>query len=146
MSEPIVTGVDGSETAARAARAAARMASALDAELVVVCAYRRLEVERVQAGAEEFIFSTDDAAERVAEKVVRELVAEHPGLRARAATEQGKPDDALVRVADRVGAQLIVVGNKRVQGVARVLGSVAAGVAQRAPCDVYVANTTQPRP
>ena len=36
---------------------------------------------------------------------------------------------------------MIVVGNKRVQGLARVLGSVASAVAQHAPCDVYIAKT-----
>ena len=31
---------------------------------------------------------------------------------------------------------MIVVGNKRVQGAARVLGSIAGDVAKRAPCNV----------
>lgn len=30
---------------------------------------------------------------------------------------------------------MVVVGNKRVQGMARVLGSVASAVAKDAPCD-----------
>src|SRR5690606_28369663 len=39
-------------------------------------------------------------------------------------------------------ASLIVVGNKRVQGVAgRVLGSIARDVAAHASCDVYIAHT-----
>ena len=40
-------------------------------------------------------------------------------------------------------ADVIVVGNKRVQGVSRILGSIARYVAAHAPCDVYIAHTHQ---
>jgi nucleotide-binding universal stress UspA family protein len=36
---------------------------------------------------------------------------------------------------------MIVVGNRRMQGIGRVLGSVANSVAHNAPCDVYIAKT-----
>ena len=49
----------------------------------------------------------------------------------------------LVSEADRLEARLIVVGNRRVQGPARILGSIARTVAANASCDVYVANTRQ---
>lgn len=51
------------------------------------------------------------------------------------------PATALCDEAERVGAQAIVVGNKRVQGVSRALGSVAGAVLRRAPCDVFVVST-----
>ncbi|MFI5429021.1 universal stress protein [Aeromicrobium sp. UC242_57] len=54
---------------------------------------------------------------------------------------QGKPAAALVELAEETGADVIVVGNKRVQGMSRVLGSIAADVTRRAPCDVYIAHT-----
>ena len=38
-------------------------------------------------------------------------------------------------------ARMIVVGNRRMHGIGRVLGSVANSVAHNAPCDVYIANT-----
>ena len=38
-------------------------------------------------------------------------------------------------------AELIVVGNRRTQGIGRVLGSVAVSVAAHAPCDVYIVKT-----
>ena len=34
-----------------------------------------------------------------------------------------------------------MVGNRRMQGLGRVLGSVANSVAHNAPCDVYIAKT-----
>ena len=53
----------------------------------------------------------------------------------------GDPARFLCEEAGRLRARAIVVGNRRVQGVARVLGSVAADVVKQAPCDVLVANT-----
>jgi nucleotide-binding universal stress UspA family protein len=47
----------------------------------------------------------------------------------------------LIEVATDHDAAVIVVGNKRVQGVTRLLGSIATDVAHKAPCDVYIANT-----
>jgi nucleotide-binding universal stress UspA family protein len=47
----------------------------------------------------------------------------------------------LCEEATRLEARAIVVGNRRVQGMSRVLGSVAADVTRQAPCDVVVANT-----
>jgi nucleotide-binding universal stress UspA family protein len=141
VAKVIVTGVDGSDTAAEAAETAARLAGALGAELLVICAYGRHEVERVQVGAEEYVFSSEGPAQQVASDAIRPLRKNHPDLRVTARAEEGKPAEALVRAAEKVDAELIVVGNKRVQGLARVLGSIAAGVAQKAHCDVYVANT-----
>jgi nucleotide-binding universal stress UspA family protein len=37
----------------------------------------------------------------------------------------GKPADGLIAEADRIGATLIVVGNKRMKGMSRLLGAVA---------------------
>jgi nucleotide-binding universal stress UspA family protein len=36
---------------------------------------------------------------------------------------------------------MIVVGNRRMHGLGRVLGSIANSVAHNASCDVYIANT-----
>ena len=54
----------------------------------------------------------------------------------------GKPTEVLIGEAERLGASLIVVGNRRMQGLGRVLGSVANSVAHNAPCDVYIVKTT----
>lgn len=49
--------------------------------------------------------------------------------------------DALCSVAETVSADVIVVGNKRMSGAGRVLGSVASKVAHHAPCSVLIAKT-----
>lgn len=141
MSRKIVVGVDGSDTAARAAEIAAQLAGALEAELLVVSAYGRFEVERLQAGSEEYVFTSEDQGQEVAERAADELRSRHPGLSLRVLPQEGKPADALVEVAERERVDVIVVGNKRVQGRARVLGSIATDVARKAPCDVYIAHT-----
>lgn len=141
MSRRIVVGVDGSDTAARAAETAAQLAGALEAELLVVFAYGRFEVERLQAGSEEYVFTSEDQGQEVAERTAAVLRGRHQGLSLRVLPQEGKPADALVEVAERERVEVIVVGNKRVQGRARVLGSVATDVARKAPCDVYIAHT-----
>ena len=54
----------------------------------------------------------------------------------------GDPAKGIVSVAGDVGADLIVVGNKRMQGAGRVLGSVPNDVAHTAPCAVLIAKST----
>ena len=79
------------------------------------------------------------AAEAIAAEVAGSLGNVVP--RVESSPIQGKPAEALVEEAKRLGADLIVVGNRRVQGIGRILGSVASDVAQHAPCDVYIVKT-----
>lgn len=139
----IVVGVDDSESAARAAVTAATLARALGAELHVLSAYGKFEIERVRAGSEEYVFTTEADAEAMTTTVVERLRAEFSDVSFHHRPAEGKPAEALVRAAEELGASLIVVGNKRVQGLARILGSIARDVAAHAPCDVYVAHTHQ---
>lgn len=82
----------------------------------------------------------DDAA-AIAEAAATLLRRQHPGLTVLASAADGGPAKALIAHAEEVGADLIVVGNKRVQGPARILGSIASDVTAKAHCDVYVAHT-----
>ena len=56
-------------------------------------------------------------------------------------TPIGDAADGLCSVAEAIGADLIVVGNKRMHGVARLLGSVPNRVAHKATCSVLIART-----
>jgi nucleotide-binding universal stress UspA family protein len=56
----------------------------------------------------------------------------------------GDPAEAIVRVATRIGADLIIVGNKGMRGARRVLGSVPNSIAHQAPCSVLIVDTTNP--
>jgi nucleotide-binding universal stress UspA family protein len=54
-------------------------------------------------------------------------------------TVTGEPGDAIVAVAEQVGADLIVVGNLGMHR--RVLGSTPNTVSHRASCDVLIVQT-----
>jgi nucleotide-binding universal stress UspA family protein len=139
MTGIIVVGVDGSETALRAAQTARGLAASLGATLHVVSAFDSDRTEVFGSGSDRWIVSDADDAEKVAKDVAASLRGDDVNVTYAAA--RGKPAEALIHEAERSGAQLIVVGNRRMQGLGRVLGSVANSVAHNAPCDVYIANT-----
>jgi nucleotide-binding universal stress UspA family protein len=61
------------------------------------------------------------------------------GISSRLVEGRGDPADVLVEEAKEAGADLIVVGSRGQNPVARaVLGSVSAKVVHEAPCDVLV--------
>jgi len=64
------------------------------------------------------------------------------GIEVQAHTGTGDPARSIVEVAELENADLIVVGNKGMVGVRRVLGSVPNSVAHQAPCSVMIVQTT----
>jgi nucleotide-binding universal stress UspA family protein len=139
MSGIIVVGVDGSGTARKAAEAARDLSVALGATLHVVSAFDTDRTEVYGSGSDKWIVSDAGEAEKVAKDIAASLAV--GGLPVTYSAARGKPADALIREAERLEARMIVVGNRRMQGLGRVLGSVANSVAHNAPCDVYIANT-----
>lgn len=133
----IVVGVDRSDTARKAANTAAEIASALGADLhVVMCAERERGVE-MKVGGDSFHSDWLADADQFLSDLARQL--SHGAVTT--SVGEGDPAKAICGEAERLDARLIVIGNKRVQGLARVLGSVAGDVMKHAHCDVYVANT-----
>ena len=133
----VVVGVDRSETAHRAAKKAAAMAKAFDANLhIVTCAEPTADVD-VGIGSDRVHIDWQSDAEQFLLGMSKTL--DHDKITT--AVKSGDPAKAICDEAKRVEASAIVVGNRRVQGVSRVLGSVASDVLRKAPCDVLVANT-----
>jgi nucleotide-binding universal stress UspA family protein len=56
---------------------------------------------------------------------------------------EGDPAEAIIKTAEKVHADLIVVGNRGMRGVRRALGSVPNTVAHGAPCSVAIIDTTE---
>lgn len=83
------------------------------------------------------------AAELASEQVANVLGpdASKPGG-VRVAVETGAPDEEIVRLAEREGASIIVVGAKPREGTQRVLGHVAERVVRYADTSVLVARET----
>jgi len=138
MSGTVVVGVDGSGTAMKAAERARDLAVALGSTLHVVSAFDSDRTGIFGTGSDQVVVSDADSAENVARLVANSLAG---ATTVTYAAARGKAAEALIKEADRVNAGIIVVGNRRMQGVGRVLGSIANSVAHNAPCDVYIANT-----
>jgi len=134
-----VIGIDGSETAAKAAARAGELAAVTGAELVVVSAYAGGRSATVQLGADSFTFSGLVDAEQTAEQQVAKYRT--AGLTATCAVGEGKPAAVILEQAKLVDADLIVIGNLRMQGAKRVLGAVANDILHHAPCDVLCVKT-----
>jgi len=139
MANVILVGVDGSESSRRAARRAAELAVSMGAELHVLTAVDKATVEEIPYRPGATGVTSGEAAEAIAAQAATEVRSVVPTVASRPL--QGKPATALVDEAIRLDACLIVVGNRRVQGVGRILGSVATSVAAHAPCDVYIVKT-----
>jgi nucleotide-binding universal stress UspA family protein len=69
----------------------------------------------------------------------QELLGTRAGMAVETREAAGDPAVVLVDVARELGAQMVIVGRRGSDFVARtLLGSVAERVVQRAPCDVLV--------
>jgi nucleotide-binding universal stress UspA family protein len=113
------------------------LAESLGASLHVVTAFETETAETFGVGSDKVRISNADSSEIVA----KDLARSRPGVQVTHFAARGKPADSLIKEAIRLDARLIVVGNRRMRGIGRLLGSVANSVAHNAPCDVYIANT-----
>jgi nucleotide-binding universal stress UspA family protein len=134
-----VVGIDGSETAAVAAARAGELATASGGSIHVVCAYSGRDAATINVGGDSYLVSSLTTAEQISEQ--QAIAYRTQGIDATAAALDEKPATALLTEAARLQADVIVVGNRRMQGVGRLLGSVANEIAHNAPCDVYIVKT-----
>jgi len=138
--EMVVVGVDGSDTALEAARAAAELAHEVGASLGLIMAISRRQQSTVQgAGGETWTVNSFAAAEEKLKDIGGKV---RSGVKKSYSVVEGDPAKCLVAEAERLGADVIVVGNRRVRGAGRVLGAVALEVVRRAPCAVHIVKTT----
>ncbi len=122
-----------------AAIAAAEIAAKFDRPLHIVMSMTRNTSQEVHGGgSERWHVDSIGVAEDLLKSLAGELKATVPVSHAVVLSD---PANALCEEATRLDASIIVVGNKRVQGAARVLGSIAGDVAKRAPCNVFIVHT-----
>jgi nucleotide-binding universal stress UspA family protein len=146
--ESIVVGTDGSETAQRAVTEASELTKALGGVLHLVSAYEPLRGVRIAGAPEGAAGVWDIKPDFAVQSVVEEAAATARlrGVEVKVHTVTGDPADALLEVADREKAHLIVVGNRGMHGVKRVLGSVPNKVSHRAGCSVLIVSTEESAP
>ena len=146
MFAAIVVGTDGSETAARAVALATELAKEHGSRLHVVTAYEPVlpslsAEEREALGELAWMASPGERAERLVAEAAEPATT--AGLEVETHVELGDAAHALIDVAERLAADLIVVGNKGLSSPARfLLGSVPSKVVHHAPCPVLVVRTT----
>ncbi len=136
----VVVGVDGSETALFAARRAAEIATSLGQPLHLVMAVKPGRSETIEVGGESFFEDWTNDSKQLLQQIKLEIGMPN----ATSSLGSKDPVEAICAEADKLEASLIVVGNRRVQGVKRLLGAVATGVLRNAGCDVLVVQTSAP--
>jgi nucleotide-binding universal stress UspA family protein len=143
----IVVGTDGSETAGEAVRQAVDLAKLAGAQLSIVSAYAPLPERKVkdeqrdappdvqyEIGPREDVNLVLEAAAAAARK---------DGIEVQTHPVEADPAEAILDVAEKTKADLIVVGNKGMTGARRfLLGSVPNKVSHHAPCSVIIVRTT----
>lgn len=147
MVKKIVVGTDGSDTANHAVASAIELAGLSNAKLEVVSAYAPVPESRLKAEAGS---SPDDVAHTVGPREDVELIlgnavaaAKKAKVKVTSHPVEGDPAEALLDVAEKHGADLIVVGNRGMTGATRFfLGSVPNRISHHAPCDVWIVHTS----
>jgi nucleotide-binding universal stress UspA family protein len=143
MGDSIVVGTDGSETAKQAVSEAVRLAKALSAPVHVVSAYQPMLAKVTGApegAAKVWQPLPDDQVEGILDQAVAGVRL--AGVDATAHAVRKDPADALLEVADQVGASMIIVGSKGMHGARRLaLGNVPNKVSHRARCNVLIVAT-----
>ncbi|MGA2521925.1 MAG: universal stress protein [Acidimicrobiales bacterium] len=147
MFSTIVVGTDGSETARAAVALAVEIARQDGATLHVLHVVKdspaAMPVAQVGPGVVVMGDSVkSNAVGAVADPVLAAAVAEAQGVAVQTHAAGGDPADAMVQLAEHLGADLIVVGSKGMRGARRIIGSVPNSVAHSAPCDVLIAKTS----
>ena len=125
----IVVGVAKTDSAKRAVEVALDLAERYKAEVHLVMAFSK-------GGT-----SLDSASRKDAEGFLASIQAT-ARVKVQLHAIPGEPADTVLMVADEVGADLVVVGNKGMHGARRLLGSVPNSIAHGAACSVLIADTT----
>src|SRR3954453_13378497 len=145
MHGPIVVGTDGSDTADKAVAAPIDLARSFDQPLHVVSAFRPVPLPRDLPAEFVGTIRGSSGVEAILDDVMsRARVA---GVSATAHAEPGSAADAVLSVAHRVDAKVIVVGNKGFGSKSRyVVGNVPSKVAHHSTGSTFVVQTARRAP
>ena len=144
MFTKILVGLDGSECALAAARAAAAIARHHGSEIIGLNVFHPIFAGPAEIGTGAMLIDTDvidlcaqdqmQAVEHNICPVFAGLIAPH-----RVVQETGHPAEAILRVAEREKVDLIVVGSRGLRGIKELfLGSTSSAVLHHAPCPVLI--------
>jgi nucleotide-binding universal stress UspA family protein len=137
----VVVGIDGSPTAERAMARAIELTRLAGGRLHVITASQRGRAP-VAPGTRSADPSArpDFQADVALEAALSRVGGDDLDVEQHVAT--GDPAAEIIALAEREGADLIVLGSRGMRGAGRLLGSIPNTVSHRAPCDVLIVRTT----
>jgi nucleotide-binding universal stress UspA family protein len=143
--QSIVVGTDGSASAGRAVTKAGELARALEATVHVVSCYNQHSNGAWLAAAGGIAVGevTDEESRMRAERIVADAQQQlrSLGVESQPHVCGGEPAAALITIAADQKAEMIVVGNRGMNGARRMLGSVPNRVSHQAGCGVLIVPT-----
>jgi nucleotide-binding universal stress UspA family protein len=144
----ILVGTDGSDTAVRAVTAAAELAAAMQARLTIVSAFAPVSKSRLRAegrqAPSDVAFAVNDREDVDATLEAAKASATRLGVAdVWTSARDGDPASGILDVAEELGVDLIVIGNKGMAGGKRfLLGAVPDKISHHAPCSVLIVETS----
>jgi nucleotide-binding universal stress UspA family protein len=136
----IVVGTDGSDRAGVAVREALMLAGLTGATVHAVHAIHTPPVVEDANSVQMMMNEMRDHSDAIQQKLLED--AKRQGVTVEFHSSMGEPANALVELAERVNADLVVVGNRGMSGMKRfVLGSVPNKVSHHCPCSVLIVDT-----
>ena len=152
MYQQIVVGTDGSQGANIAVDAAIELARLTGATLHVVSAHKVTTPYQLAAATEvgmptAAISESNEAIHADAQRICDHAAQRADGLGVHAATHciPGDAADALLTVAEATRCDLLIVGNRGMTGVRRVLGSVPNKLSHHCPSSLLIVDTSPAR-
>jgi nucleotide-binding universal stress UspA family protein len=141
MYSRIVVGTDGTDRSLIAVDHAARLAAAFSAELHVVAAAAPVAVADSPSTIPNVIARLADSSARTAARIGHDVCRRH-GIHAFEHFDVGEPASVMMRIADSIDADLIVVGNKSITGhIRKFTGSVPSRLAHQSCRPVLIVHT-----
>ena len=136
----IVVGIDDTEASTRALERAADLTLTMNAKLVVTSIAPVLTGMAAGHGLGPYDPADSPDAHKLELVHARELLA-RKNVDAELEFELGAPAEAVVSLAEKHAADLIVVGTREPDFIERLLGgSVSQAVARKAHCDVLIVH------
>ncbi|HVB51626.1 MAG TPA: universal stress protein [Acidimicrobiales bacterium] len=141
MFERILVGADNSPTAKRAIEAATEMALMSKGALHIVTAFSLKRV--VDSSLPSELKHSSNESEAEAALQVLSFIAKNMGVEPTLHFVSGDPAQVIIDTADKIDADLVVVGNRGMKGARRVLGSVPNTVAHGVNCSIAIIDTSE---
>jgi nucleotide-binding universal stress UspA family protein len=144
MYQVIMVGTDGSDRAGLAVGEALALAHMTGAVLHGVHVRRPVLMTGTGHIDSAAVAASNSDRYEESDRIAKEFLAEaeRRGVTAEMHSFDGDPADALIKAAEAVHADLVVVGNRGMSGVRRfVLGSVPNKVAHHCPSSVLIVDT-----